>query len=242
MALLIRLKKSGYIQKIRISIRPDSLIKTCFLEKYDVDTIELGVPSMSERILALIQRGHSSETVEKAVRLCRQYGVEVGCQTMTALPESNREIELLTAEKIAALKPNFVRIHPTLVIQDTRLAQLYKNGKYQPQSLYEAVEEVAELVLFYRSKGIEIARLGFHVPEKMAHILLSGPSHPSFGMLVESEIRFQRMLAVLKDDPTHEIVLTIPRRELSYYIGYRKRNLRRFEEMGVKVKFLFHQS
>ncbi|MBT8364960.1 MAG: hypothetical protein KJP23_09655 [Deltaproteobacteria bacterium] len=40
-------------------------------------------------------------------------------------------------QKIAALQPDLVRIYPTLVVKNSRLAGWYQNGTYTPLSLEE---------------------------------------------------------------------------------------------------------
>ena len=44
-----------------------------------------------------------------------------------------------TAQKLIDLKPDTVRIYPTIVLKDTDLAALYADNIYKPQTLGGAV-------------------------------------------------------------------------------------------------------
>ena len=65
--------KQGKVKSIRISTRPDYIDKLILkrLKKYHVQTIELGVQSANDYILARCQRGHTFEDVKKASKLIR---------------------------------------------------------------------------------------------------------------------------------------------------------------------------
>ena len=74
--------KSGKINSIRISTRPDYINKKILklLKKYKVKTIELGVQSTNDYILERCKRGHTFEDVKKASKLIRLYGFKLGHQ------------------------------------------------------------------------------------------------------------------------------------------------------------------
>ena len=54
---------------------------------------------------------------------------------MIALPGDTPDKSRYTAERIAELAPDFVRIYPTAVLKGTQLARLWEQGAYQPLSL-----------------------------------------------------------------------------------------------------------
>ena len=112
---------------IRLSTRPDAIDPPILklLQSYGVSAIELGVQSMSDRVLQANGRGHTAEDVRQAARLIRQAGFALGLQMMTGLYESTIEDDWNTAREIAALSPQTVRIYPTITIRGTELADLY---------------------------------------------------------------------------------------------------------------------
>ena len=69
------------------------------VQEFPVTTVELGVQSMDDDVLALATRGHTAADTRQAVNLLRESGYAVGCQLMVGLPgptleaadEKNRE-------------------------------------------------------------------------------------------------------------------------------------------------------
>ena len=94
---------------------------------------------MDGEVLLLNRRGHTAKDVENAARLIRAYGFELGLQMMTGLPGDSDAKTMKTVKRLLALKPNTMRIYPTIVLENTPLCDLYRAGKYTPQTLEEAV-------------------------------------------------------------------------------------------------------
>ena len=82
--------KSKKISSIRCSTRPDYISRDIlkYLKKYHVKTIELGVQSTNDYILAKAKRGHTFQDVKKASKLIRRHRFNLGHQMMVGLPDS----------------------------------------------------------------------------------------------------------------------------------------------------------
>ncbi len=181
------MKKRG-VKGIRLSTRPDCISKEILdnLKKYGVTEIELGVQSMCNDVLKANQRGHSDKDVAEAVGLIRQYDFSLGLQQMTGLYKDTDEKDIYTAEQICKLKPDFVRIYPTLVFNNTDLADYFNDGLYAPQTVEQAVNLCKILKKIYDEHNIKIIRLGLLMSDDEAkNNFLSGPYHPRFRELVE---------------------------------------------------------
>jgi histone acetyltransferase (RNA polymerase elongator complex component) len=180
--------QTGQIKGIRLSTRPDAIDYEILdnLKKYGVTEIELGVQSMCEDVLELNKRGHSAEHVKDAVSKIREYGFSLGLQMMVGLIGDTYEKSIYTANEICKLKPDFVRIYPTLVFNNTDLADMYYRGEYKPLSTDEAVIICKELLdLFEKRNGIKVIRLGLLMNETEAkENFIAGPYHPRFRELV----------------------------------------------------------
>ena len=113
--------KSGKVQGIRCSTRPDCIDKKILdnLKKYRVTSIELGVQSSDDEVLKKSGRGHSFEDVRRACELIKKHQISLGLQMMLGLPGDTYEKALKTARDLISLKPDCVRIYPTLVVKDT---------------------------------------------------------------------------------------------------------------------------
>jgi histone acetyltransferase (RNA polymerase elongator complex component) len=183
---------NGRVQGIRLSTRPDyiDLATLRLLKKYKVNTIELGAQSLDEEVLGLAGRGHTAEDVKKASRLILGNGFHLGLQMMIGLPGDTLEKSISTARQIVELGAGCTRIYPTLVIKDTELETLYRNGHYKPMTLEDAVSWTKEIVKIFEKGGVKILRIGLHPSEEMltGDTLLSGPFHVAFGEIVRSSV------------------------------------------------------
>ncbi|MBQ7445644.1 MAG: radical SAM protein [Clostridia bacterium] len=186
-------KNGGFADAIRISTRPDAIDEETVsrLKKYSVKVVELGAQSMDDKVLALSERGHTAEDTVRASKLLCENGFVLGLQTMTGLPGADRKSDIITAERIADLGPDFVRIYPTIVVKNTKLCRDYMAGTYKPMSVDEAVSLCSELCRIYVSRGIEIARIGLQSTDSIARSgeeseVAGGPYHEAFGQLVRS--------------------------------------------------------
>ena len=159
--------KSNEVKGIRISTRPDYIDKEILdiLKSYGVTSIELGAQSMSDDVLLANDRGHSAESVFKSSELIKSYGFSLGLQMMTGLYKSDIQKDLYTAETFVKINPDTVRIYPTVIMKDTKLAELYLNGEYTPYSLEKSVNLCSKLIELFEKNNIKIIRLGLHYEE-----------------------------------------------------------------------------
>jgi histone acetyltransferase (RNA polymerase elongator complex component) len=203
----------GLVDGIRFSTRPDTIDAACLdiIENYPVSTVELGVQSMDDRVLALAGRGHSAQDTIGAVTALKKRQIGVGLQMMVGLPGDSEARSLATARKIADLEPDCVRIYPTVVVANSRLAQWFKNGEYLPLSLEDAVTLVKKAYLLFKKEGIEVIRMGLQATDDLADesTVLAGPHHPAFGHLVYSEIFYDNALAAIESAGLVNDTLTI---------------------------------
>jgi len=178
--------EDGRIDSLRLSTRPDAVSEEAcaLLKDYPVETVELGVQSMSDHVLRLSGRGHTAASTMEAVGFLRRAGLRVGCQFMPGLPGDTRETILGTARAIAALSPDFVRIYPTLVLRDTPLHEMYRRGDYTPWGLDEMTAVCREAAEIFGAAGIRVARMGLHPSASLRDSLVAGPFHASFRQLV----------------------------------------------------------
>lgn len=182
-----RYVKAGLIEGVRISTRPDAISEDTLsaLKAYKVDTVELGAQSMSDEILRLCARGHTSLDTIRAVSLLKKNGFKVGLQFMPGLPGDTAASAVETAERIIGLKPDFARVYPTVVLKGTPLHKMYLEGKYLPWSLEEMVRVCRIISRLFKESGIPIIRMGLQDTPELAGSIISGPYHPSFRSLVE---------------------------------------------------------
>jgi histone acetyltransferase (RNA polymerase elongator complex component) len=223
----------GEVSGIRVSTRPDAIDSrnVAFLKGMGVFTVELGVQSMADDVLQLSGRGHGSTEVRKAVSCLQDAGFVVGLQLMPGLPGDTPEKALESLHAILELKPDFLRIYPTLVIAGTRLEMLYENGSYQPMTLAGAVDLCKVMLHAAAVAEVPVIRMGLQPTAELqdAGAIVAGPFHPAFRQLVEGELCFDLLLKLATTLVQAEGPFTIvcsPSR-VSDVIGQRKVNIRR---------------
>jgi histone acetyltransferase (RNA polymerase elongator complex component) len=220
----------GQAKTVRISTRPDYVNKRILdvLQTYHVGIVELGVQSMDEEVLTLARRGHTAQDTVRAGELLRKRGLAMGIHLMLGLPGDNREKAILSAEKTISLRPDFVRIHPTLVIRNTPLASLLNRGLYAPMGLEEAVCLCKEIVLLFEQHHIPVIRMGIQPSSSLEKEgnLIGGPYHPAFGELVRSSILLDKVKAeIQRYMPTETISIQVSPYDLSILKGQRNTNI-----------------
>ena len=232
-------KDYGFIG-IRCSTRPDKIDEDVLniLKKYNVTSIELGAQSMSDRILFMNDRGHDAESVRKASSLIKSFSFELGLQMMTGLYGSSEDDDIFTAEELIKLKPKTVRIYPTITLDNTRLADLYRSGEYTPPTLESTVRLVSRLIPMFEKNDINVIRVGLHASEEIDR-RIAGPYHPAFKELCMSEILFNEISEKLSEYPhkNEEIIIKCSPRLLSACIGQKKANVERIFKLGYRVRF-----
>lgn len=231
--------KSGVIDGIRISTRPDCIDEEIleFLKFYGVTSIELGAQSMVDKVLLCNNRGHKSEAVRRSAGLIKSYGFELGLQMMTGLYRSEAKDDLFTANEFIKLSPDTVRIYPTLIMEGTQLHELYNSGKYVPSSLDEAVELCSRLLSLFDASNINVIRLGLHSSSGISQNFVAGPWHPAFRELCENKLIVDRCIKEIKELGYEKspIKISVSPRAVSKLIGPRRSGLEKIKKLCPSV-------
>ena len=159
------------IVALAVATRPDciteevvKLLKS-YSEKYYV-WVELGLQTANDQTGMLINRGYSSKQFSDAVALLNKYKIDVVTHIMVGLPgETNDDlhntVKFINNHNIQGLK-----IHSTYVIQNTKLAQMYYDGKYTPLELDDYLNSVV-YILTHISPNIVIHRISGDAPKDL---------------------------------------------------------------------------
>ena len=224
----------GEIDAVRLSTRPDAIDEAALsrLKAYGVETIELGAQSMDDKVLQFAGRGHTAYDVERASKRIKEAGFRLILQMMTGLPGSSDESDAETARRLIALKPDGVRIYPTVIVRDTALYDMWQAGEYEEHTVEDAVRVCAKIVQLFEQAGIPIIRLGLNPTEELSGgAAVAGAYHPALGELVKSRILLEKARALLKGtEPGSRVTLLVGRGKASQMAGQRRENIRRLTE------------
>jgi histone acetyltransferase (RNA polymerase elongator complex component) len=221
--------KSGEVHSIRVSthsllVNPQNIF---LLKDKNVKTVELGIQSTNDRVLQAVGRPCDFQTVKSAVESIRKEGLGLGLQLMPGLPEDDEKIFMKSVKDVISLKPDFVRIYPTLVIKNTKLYEMYRLGEYLPWKLNRMVRLVKDALLEFQSENISVIRVGLHSDPSMLENFIDGPYHPAFRYLVDSLIAREKMFDLINQLQIVPQTLTfkVPSRQVSLYLGHKKDNI-----------------
>jgi histone acetyltransferase (RNA polymerase elongator complex component) len=231
--------EQGRVASIRVSTRPDYIDETelDLLAHYGVKLIELGVQSMSENVLRASGRNYGPEDVNKSCHLIKERRFDLGIQLMIGLPGDSHTQDIETTHQIISLRPQVVRIYPTLIIADTALEAMCNRGEYATLGLDEAVTTCRDMFCLFQKESIRVIRMGLYPGEELRRegVVKAGPFHSSFGELVEQNI-FKRqaeaaiMLHKDKFGKHSEIELHVHFRDISKMTGRQRISLNELEQ------------
>ena len=234
--------KEGQVNGIRCSTRPDCIDDEILkeLKEYGFTAIELGVQSTDDDVLLKSGRGHNSEVVFYASNLIKEYGFSLGLQMMIGLLGDTYEKSIKTAKDIISLKPDCVRIYPTLVIKDTHLYDMMQNGDYTPITLDYTVKILGEILdMFYKEK-INVIRVGLQTTDEVNQKTVTGPYHPAIRELAEGELFKNKIEKYIVDKNLKDASLTVfaHSKSISKISGQNKKNSKYFyQKYKIKLSF-----
>ena len=221
----------GHVHSLRLSTRPDAIEESNlrFLKTSGVTTIELGVQSLNDRVLAASARGHKSKETYGATERLKKHGFEVGFQLMPGLPGDSRETFLKTVEESIAIAPSFVRIYPTVVLSSTPLERFLRSGRYKPLSLQEAVDWCKASKQRFDNASIPVIRMGLQPTRTLEEPgrIVAGPYHPALGQLVNSALWHEKISPALRMArlKSSRLVIHAPSHQLAEIRGHHNSNL-----------------
>ncbi len=228
----------GFLAALRISTRPDCVDEGSLerLRRYGVKTVELGAQAMDDGVLRLAGRGHTAADTRRAAALVKAGGFDLILQMMTGLPGSGPELDIRTAEELLALKPQGLRVYPTVVLRDTALCALWRAGKYRAQTVEEAAEVCAAIWELAEAAGVPLLRVGLNPSPELAERVAAGAYHPALGELALSRLWLRRAERLLRETPHGErVTLAVPACRLSQMAGQRRQNIEILQrEFGLK--------
>ncbi len=149
--------------------------------------VELGVQSIRDEVLLRMNRGHSVEDTVNANCALREAGLKAGFHMMPGLPGTTLEDDLAAFRDLfsdSRFRPDYLKIYPTLVIEGTRLYELYKKGEYTPLGNEEAaglVSRIKELLPPY----VRLQRVQRDIP---AHLIAAGVRKSNLRQLAKERL------------------------------------------------------
>lgn len=237
LALAATHKAAGRLNAVRCSTRPDAVTPALLAElrALGLDTVELGVQSFEPAALAASRRGYSGDVARAACALVREAGLSLGIQLMPGMPGQTPEAFGRDMAQTAAIRPDFARLYPCLVLDGTPLAELWRSGAYAPWPLDATLDALAGALLTLWTAGIPAARIGLAEQEGLA--VLAGPRHPALGQVARARALLLHVRARLATLPERPDTLLVPRRWQGETLGQGNALAAEYAALGLTVRF-----
>jgi hypothetical protein len=120
--------------------------------------IEYGLQSAHDATLERINRGHDVAAFRAAVEMTKNRGIQICVHVILGLPGETKKQMTETANILAGMGIDGLKIHLLYVIKGTKLDDLYQSGNYTPMTQAEYVDAVCEF-LAHTPKNVVIQRL-----------------------------------------------------------------------------------
>lgn len=142
--------KNDKIVGLSIGTRPDCVDdeKLNLISGYKDDYytwVEYGLQSIHDKTLRRINRGHDFDCFLRAYEKTKERGINVCVHVIFGLWETREEI-LQTAQKLAELKVDGVKIHMLCALENTKLAKIYEEKAIDFMSEREYIETVCDFL------------------------------------------------------------------------------------------------
>lgn len=136
---------------LAISTRPDCLTDEILdlLEELNGITylwLEIGMQTIHDRSLALINRGHTFDQFLKSYEMAGIRKLRVCVHSILGLPGESYAEMMETGRVLGALAPEGVKLHLLHALKDTPLAEMYEAGKWRPMEMEEYINLVCDII------------------------------------------------------------------------------------------------
>lgn len=134
---------------LSIATRCDTISDECLdyledLSKRTFFTIELGLQSMHDKTLKLINRGHDLKSFDECVKKLKQRNINVVVHIINGLPFETKDMMLDTVKYLNSLKIDGIKIHMLHVLKNTELEKLYNETHFHILTKEEYIDIVCD--------------------------------------------------------------------------------------------------
>lgn len=157
-----------------------------------ITRVEIGVQSLHERVYQIVNRGHTFEDVVESFQISKDAGYKIVAHMMPGLPTMTPEEDIEDFKKLfsdPALRPDMLKIYPTLVLENTALYQSYKEGKFTPYSQDDMMTVLTEMKRII-PRWARIMRMQREISSDQ---IIAGPNLGNLRQLVQQNLKKQNL-------------------------------------------------
>lgn len=157
---------------------------------YGATRVEIGVQSLRDHVYRITNRGHTYADVTRSFQLAKDAGYKIAAHMMPGLPTMTPDMDIEDFARLyddSDLRPDMLKIYPSLVIRDTPLYEEYRSGRYAPYSDQEMIRVLAEAKRRI-PKWVRIMRVQREIPPSQ---IVAGPRQGNLRQLVRQRLEEQ---------------------------------------------------
>ena len=156
--------------------------------QYGITRVEIGVQSLQERVYQIVNRGHNFKDVVESFQIAKDAGYKIVAHMMPGLPTMSpsddiNDFKILFDDQ--RLKPDMLKIYPSLVLENTPLYDDFKSGKYNPYSFEDMVNVLTEVKKIV-PRWVRIMRVQREIS---ASEIVAGPKSGNLRQIVHKNLR-----------------------------------------------------
>jgi elongator complex protein 3 len=180
-----RFRNVGLVLETRPDFITQDEIKR--MRRLGATKIQIGVQSLNNKVLELNKRGHNVEQTKEAFKILRLAGFKIHAHLMPNLYGSNIKQDIKDFKNLWSkdYSPDELKIYPTSIIPNTRLNDLYKEGKYNPYSTPELMEYFTK-TLPQTPRFVRLTRIIRDIPSDE---IVAGNKATNFRQIAEKRIK-----------------------------------------------------
>ncbi|MDE1726473.1 MAG: tRNA uridine(34) 5-carboxymethylaminomethyl modification radical SAM/GNAT enzyme Elp3 [Thaumarchaeota archaeon] len=159
---------------------------------YGITRVEIGVQSLHERVYQIVNRGHTFKDVVESFQISKDAGYKIVAHMMPGLPTMTPREDIEDFKKLfsdPALRPDMLKIYPTLVLEDTLLYKSYKEGKFAPYSQDEMIAVLTEMKKII-PRWVRIMRMQREISSDQ---IIAGPNLGNLRQMVQQNLKKQNL-------------------------------------------------
>lgn len=185
---------------LSLETRPDRITKKELINfrKFGCTKVQIGLQSLSDIILKLNQRGHTTKESKQAIKLLRLAGFKIQAHWMANLYGSNPKKDKADFQKLfknPAYRPDELKIYPTALLKTAKLMDFYQKNLWQPYT----DKQLLNLLVAILPKVPQYCRVSRMIRDFSADDIMAGSKTSNLRQLVEpkakkiQEIRFREI-------------------------------------------------
>ncbi len=109
-------------------------------------SIELGLQTIHDKTLLLLNRQEKLSDFLNAYKLIKIYDIHLCAHIILGLINETKEDMLTTAKYLSTLKIDGIKLHMLIALKNTKLADMYQKGLWNPLSFDEYVQIATEFI------------------------------------------------------------------------------------------------